>query len=172
MDIGERVLGAPVFTYKNFPITAGKTVAEVFSEFKIDDTFHEGVPVSSEFIERAVKLALSVGFLAKCDNFPFDADVLAKDRPKYRQGDPGQRDRCVARAHRQGKHGWFVGTDDTFRRAAIRSDREGTGRELDHAHIRGCHFNFYWCGPRDSPTLEARWIPAQTVRPDLPFKPH
>jgi len=173
MDYGEWHLGFPVLSYKNFPIEDGKSVSDVFHKYKLLPSADDGVPIPPDFIENCAKLFLSVGFLADCPNFPFEFDVLKQDRKKYVGGDQPTRDRCIAKARSHGKNGWLVGTDEMFIRRPTerRPGRTGTGQELEWAHIRGGHLNFYWCGPRSEPKLEPRWLTPTTVRPDLPFKP-
>lgn len=168
-DFINNEISFPVLMYKIFPVIEGKSIEDVFDELPETPTVNEGVRVPMEFVKNCVRLFLSVGFLSQCNNFPFEFDVLSKDRAKYQIGDKETKDRCIDRAKRRGKVGWLVGTDGMFQGSRT-TKPGGEGRQLNYAHIRGGHVSFYWCGPKSNPRLEPRWIAPTTVRPDLPFK--
>lgn len=172
LDFGETKQDFPIYTFKVFPYDNEGTIEDVFHTLPVDASSTTGLPIPDDVVRNCVRMFLSIGFLSQ-GPFPIDFDVLAADRDKYQTASPAVRQKLEERARKRGKLGWIVGNDAMFEAApgAVQEPAEGVRGELKHAHIRGGHFHLYWCGPRDTPHLELRWLAPTTVRPDLPFKP-
>ena len=69
--------------------------------------------------------------------------------------------------------GWKVGSEIDLPRPLIRregySGNEGTGKELEHGHIRSGHMRMQPCG-KGNKDRKLIFLPPTVVRPDLPMR--
>lgn len=131
-----------------------------------------------ERLANLLRVIVSCGFLA---NSPEDRlvvpDVLSKDRNAYAEADRRRdQQRCqeiVARAHRRGKIGYNIGTNEMFvGESHLRqgsAGHTGQGQELTYSHIRSGHPHAVRYGEGKS-KVKIKWFRPTRVRPDLPFK--
>ena len=131
-------------------------------------------PAYTAMLANAMRLAVTIGFMANSNDALIEPDILSKDRFAYDQGDEAKRKTIADRARRRGKFGYNVGNDLLFLGHVPghtkRSEGQGEGRELEYAHIRGGHPHAVRYGPKHS-KVKIMWFRPVTVKPDLPFKP-
>jgi len=119
----------------------------------------------------AIRLVASVGFLANSsDDDLVQADVLAKDRAKFRDGDEDARRIIIERARRRNKVGWNIGTNEMFvGERPVGAHQEPMGKwEHRFAHIRSGHSHAVRFG-KDRKQVKIKWFRPTVVRRDLPF---
>ena len=177
VDLGKRGYCHGVEFIEDSPITIRldweKSLEQAFAEF--EDVSPEGITKSTrhrEVIKNCLRIIATIGFMANTpeDNF-VEYDVLSKDRQKFADGDAETRSRIIDRAHRRGKHGWNVGTNEMFLGAVPRWSSDGFvghRREHSHAHIRAGHFHAVRCG-EGRRNVKVKWYRPTVVRPDLRF---
>jgi hypothetical protein len=144
----------------------------------IDDTLKDGRSESyKEVCKNALRLAVTIGFMANSRADLIEPDVLSKLRAAYadacRRGDDGRKQSIENKSRRKGKVGFNVGNDLMFlgaRPVRSGSGGGGEGRELQWQHLRDGHPRAvrYGEGKR---LVKIMWIQPTQVRPDLPFKP-
>jgi len=112
MDFQERLNGSAVLVYRKAVLSPNKTLNEAMGELARDEiSMQIGLPIYSELIEKAVRLACGVILLSKHkEESVIEPDVLAKDRQKWLET---RDEKYVERAHRRGKIGWDVGREVT-----------------------------------------------------------
>ncbi|MHB0960531.1 MAG: hypothetical protein ACYC0X_30985 [Pirellulaceae bacterium] len=105
IDIGERVEGYPVQTFRSFRTTEGFTLQGELDSLPDHASANFGIQIPRPLITDCVRLCATLCLLAD-DPEIIEADVLNKDRQKYLAS---RDDKFVEKAHRRGKVGWLVG---------------------------------------------------------------
>jgi len=130
---------------------------------------------NAAFFVDALRIAVTVGFLANQNDDMIVRDVLAKDRTSYRQSlvqeNFSRRMKIEDRATRRGKLGWNVGTNEMFvdwYPPKPHHEPDGIRGPHKSAHIRTGHFHAVRCGKGRS-QVKVKWFRPTVVRPDLPF---
>lgn len=147
VDQGERAAYAsPIYLYRKFPLSPGKTVEELASGVAEDQ------PLDQEERERtnaAIRIVLACALLDQGDPL-VQPDVLSKDKPRLSAENV---ERLAAKAQRRGKIGWIIGSGEVS------------------PHHRRSHFATRWTGPgRKVPkivSVKATWVHRQKVE-DVP----
>lgn len=120
----------------------------------------------------ALRIAVTIGFLANSNSDLVEYDVLAKFRNDFEKGTPERRAQIIEKSKKRGKNGYNVGNDLMFlgsRGFQNRPASELTGRELEYAHIRDGHPHAVRYG-KGKELVKIMWFQPTVVRPDLPFK--
>lgn len=145
-----------------------------FSESHLDKVM---MLTMGERLSNLLKVVISSGFMANSlDEGLVVPDVLSKDRVALqeaeRRKDTEKIKQIVERAHRRGKLGYNIGTNEMFvatPAAPSSSSSEATGKELEYSHIRGGHPHAVRYGTGKN-KVKIKWFRPTRVRPDLPFK--
>lgn len=168
----------------------GETIPESFYRMLGDlerRTVNEGDNGTSlEFVEalhfkdrllNCLRLLATVGFLANSHDELLQREVLNRDQRAYDQavagGNVRRQEQIAKRAHRRGKVGWNVGTNEMAvgERPPRPGSQSGDGsRTHKWAHIRSGHPHAVRYGPGRS-QVKIKWFRPTVVRSDLPFQP-
>jgi hypothetical protein len=125
IDVGERVAGFPIHTFRSFRTSEGFTLQGELDGLPDHYSAHFGLEVPRPLIVDCVRLCATLCLLAD-DPEIIEADVLSKDRQKFRDS---RDEKYIEKARRRGKVGWLV------------------GRDLEKSpHYRRGHFSVFWTG--------------------------
>jgi hypothetical protein len=125
IDVGERMAGCPIHTFRSFRTTEGCTLQGELDGLPDHESAKFGLQIPRPLIIDCVRLCATLCLLAD-DPEIIEADVLNKDRQKYLAS---RDEKYIEKAHRRGKVGWLV------------------GRDLEMSpHYRRGHFALFWTG--------------------------
>lgn len=129
----------------------------------------------AEGMELVVKIIATLKFLTDCpDENLIEFDVVNKHYHEYKTTQDQQRkDEIIATSKRKGHNGWNVGTNqlylNDFYLPVQHQKSQGTGRELEFAHIRKGHLHIVRFG-QGKQQMKIQYFRPVVVRSDLPFK--
>lgn len=152
------------------------TVDEALNKLPMDLSYTQGLQVPDSMIEMAIKLVVSIAFLAK-DDSPIIVPHLLKRDVEFLRSNVGTdfiKQKHDQAAKERGARGWVVGSDQMFDHGHIgpapeQEEHSITGRELQFAHI----VSGYWKLCRYGPKMESgrvRWIMPHVRGWGKPFK--
>lgn len=100
----------PVYTFKNFPLLADKTIDQVAESLPYHTSWLRGLETPKSLIIKAIKLVCCVCLIGD-DPDIITPDILAKDRIKFDDATDAQKAAIISRAKRRGKNGFNVGAE-------------------------------------------------------------
>jgi hypothetical protein len=166
----------PIMTWRRWVWEADETVDEALNKLPTDWTYTKGLQIPDSMIEMAIKLVVSIAFLAKDDSPIIVPHLLKRDVEFLRTNVATDviKQKNDQAAKERGARGWVVGSDQMFDHGHIgpASEQEEhlvTGRELQFAHI----VSGYWKLCRYGPKMESgrvRWIMPHVRGWGKPFK--
>jgi hypothetical protein len=120
----------------------------------------------------ALKLAVTIGFLANSKSELIEYDVLSKFSREFSETkDEDRKQAIIDKSRKRGKVGYNVGNDLMFLGPQPVGGSHGVAdeRELRYAHIRTGHPHAVRYGTGHS-LVKVMWFAPTVVRSDLPFK--
>jgi len=145
IDTGEKdpSKGYPIFLFKFFPWIGDKTVEEVSKILPYHESWHQGVKISTDIVDEAIKLAITTCLIYE-DPEIVTPDVLARDKVGYedalKKGDQEKVKKIIGRAKRRGKNAFDIGrlieAMPHYRRPHMALFWTGAGRKIAKIKLR------------------------------------
>ncbi len=140
IDFGESEPDDPrkaVITYRHLPLRPGMDIEEVCNSLRVHWSAGQGVQISRDFIDNAVRIVTACCLIAQGDTEIIEPDVLSRDEDSFALT---HNYKFVDRAKRNGKFGFHIGRHITvsphYRQAHAALYHTGPGRAIPRVIIR------------------------------------